>query len=67
MGDGCTYDYAISIRSITSIDGRASDWASIPYDILENISVRLVNEVQGINHVLHDIASKPTATSEAIE
>ncbi|MEK4427243.1 glutamine-hydrolyzing GMP synthase [Solibacillus sp. FSL K6-1523] len=64
MGDGRTYDYAIGIRGVTSIDGMTSDWARIPYDVLEKISVRLVNEVQGVNRVLYDITSKPPATIE---
>ncbi len=64
MGDGRTYDYAIGIRGVTSIDGMTSDWARIPYDVLEKISVRIVNEVQGINRVLYDITSKPPATIE---
>lgn len=59
-----TYDYAIGIRSVTSIDGMTSDWARIPYDVLEKISVRIVNEVQGINCVLYGITSKPPATIE---
>ena len=64
MGDGRTYDYAIGIRAVTSIDGMTSDWARIPWDVLEKISVRIVNEVQGINRVLYDITSKPPATIE---
>ncbi|MGI2328909.1 glutamine-hydrolyzing GMP synthase [Planococcus sp. YIM B11945] len=64
MGDARTYDYAIGIRAVTSIDGMTSDWARIPWDVLEKISVRLVNEVQHINRVLYDITSKPPATIE---
>ena len=64
MGDGRTYDYAIGIRAVTSIDGMTSDWARIPWDVLEKISVRIVNEVKGINRVLYDITSKPPATIE---
>jgi len=62
MGNGRTYDYAIGIRAVTSIDGMTSNWARIPWDLLERISVRIVNEVQGINRVLYDITSKPPAT-----
>lgn len=64
MGDARTYDYAIGIRAVTSIDGMTSDWARIPWDVLEKISVRLVNEVSHINRVLYDITSKPPATIE---
>ncbi|WP_313893487.1 glutamine-hydrolyzing GMP synthase [Psychrobacillus sp.] len=64
MGDARTYDYAIGIRAVTSIDGMTSDWARIPWDVLEKVSVRLVNEVKHINRVLYDITSKPPATIE---
>jgi len=64
MGDARTYDYAIGIRAVTSIDGMTSDWARIPWDVLEKVSVRLVNEVSHINRVLYDITSKPPATIE---
>ena len=64
MGDGRTYDYAIGIRGVTSIDGMTSDWARIPYDVSEKISVRIVNEVNGINRVLYDLTPKPIGTIE---
>ncbi|MFU0789128.1 glutamine-hydrolyzing GMP synthase [Cerasibacillus sp. JNUCC 74] len=64
MGDARTYDYTIGIRAVTSIDGMTSDWARIPWDVLEKISTRLVNDVEHINRVVYDITSKPPATIE---
>ena len=64
MGDQRTYDYAIGLRAVTSIDGMTADWARIPYDTLALISNRIVNEVRGVNRIIYDITSKPPGTIE---
>ncbi len=64
MGDGRTYSHAVGIRAVTSVDGMTSDWARIPYDVLERISARIVNEVPNVNRILYDCTTKPPSTIE---
>ena len=64
QGDGRTYAYPLIVRAVTSEDAMTADWARIPYEVLERISSRVINEVPGINRVAYDISSKPPATIE---
>ena len=64
MGDERTYDYTIAIRAVDSQDGMTADWVKLPYDLLEKLSTRIINEVKGVNRVCFDISSKPPATIE---
>ncbi|MDP3057906.1 MAG: glutamine-hydrolyzing GMP synthase, partial [bacterium] len=62
MGDGRTYAQLIGVRAVHSTDGMTADWYRLPYDVLERISSRIVNEVKGVNRVVYDITSKPPGT-----
>ncbi len=64
MGDGRSYDHVLALRAVTTEDFMTADWARIPYDVLDKVSVRIVNEVPGINRIVYDITSKPPATVE---
>lgn len=64
MGDGRTYEHVIALRVVDSRDAMTADWSKVPYDILGEISTRIINEVRGVNRVVYDISSKPPATIE---
>ena len=64
MGDERTYDNVIAIRAVTSLDGMTASWARIPDNVLERVSVRIINEVKGVNRVVYDISTKPPSTIE---
>ena len=64
MGDARTYAYPIILRAVTCEDAMTADWARLPYDLLERISSRIINEVAGVNRVALDITSKPPGTIE---
>ena len=64
MGDGRTYDYTLALRAVTTNDFMTADWARIPFDVLEIVSNRIINEVKHVNRIVYDITSKPPATIE---
>ena len=64
MGDGRSYDYAAALRCVRTSDFMTADWSRLPWELLDRVSVRIVNEVSGINRVFYDITSKPPATVE---
>jgi GMP synthase (glutamine-hydrolysing) len=64
MGDERTYENVVALRCVTSLDGMTADWVKLPYEVLEKMSNRIINEVKGVNRVVYDISSKPPATIE---
>ncbi len=64
MGDKRTYVKVVAVRAVTSLDGMTADWARLPYDVMERISTRIINEVKGVNRIVYDISSKPPSTIE---
>lgn len=64
MGDERTYENVVALRAVTSVDGMTADWSRLPYELMAEISTKIINEVKGINRVVYDISTKPPATIE---
>lgn len=64
MGDARTYGYTVALRSVKTDDFMTAEWTRLPYDLLETVSSRIINEVRGISRVVYDITSKPPGTVE---
>ena len=64
MGDGRRYDYVVALRAVETVDFMTARWAHLPYDFLDHVSRRIINEIQGISRVTYDISGKPPATIE---
>ena len=64
MGDGRKYDYVIALRAVETADFMTANWAKLPYDFLDHVSRRIINEIDGISRVTYDISGKPPATIE---
>jgi GMP synthase (glutamine-hydrolysing) len=64
MGDNRTYEMTVALRSVNSVDGMTADWSKLPHELLAHVSLRITNEVRGINRVVYDISSKPPSTIE---
>ena len=64
LGDGRTYEWVVSLRSVETSDFMTAKWSELPYDLLGRVSNRIINEVRGINRVVYDVSGKPPATIE---
>ena len=64
MGDERTFESAVALRAVTSVDAMTADWADLPYPFLQKVSNDIINQVRGVNRVCYDISSKPPATIE---
>ncbi|HEY6435180.1 MAG TPA: GMP synthase (glutamine-hydrolyzing), partial [Ignavibacteriaceae bacterium] len=64
MGDARTYEFVLSLRAVTSVDGMTADWYTFEHDFLSAVSSKIINKVRGVNRVVYDISSKPPATIE---